>query len=71
MIIEIPVQCQNGHKATWIIEINGLNVEQKGVSESEKCSCPKWSFGEGYVACGKPVISQENKEAKNITSPNK
>jgi hypothetical protein len=56
LIINVPVQCQNGHKANWVIEINGIDVHHKGVDNKLKCSCPKHDFGQGYHAVGKPFV---------------
>lgn len=55
-IIFVPVECQNGHKATWYIEIDGLNITDIGVPYYEQCDCPKWDIGQGYVAIGKPKL---------------
>lgn len=58
----IPVECQNGHRATWVIEINGLEVIHKGVLEEKECDCPKFKFGEGYRAIKDvPVAFKQNK----------
>lgn len=56
MKIAVPVECQNGHKARWIIRIDGLEVRHEGVPLIEKCRCPKWSEGQGYHATGKPEV---------------
>jgi len=56
MKIGIPVQCQNGHKATWVVELRGLEHYHQGVPDSEKCDCPKHDFGMGYSACGEPAV---------------
>ena len=56
MMIAVPVECQNGHKAMWYFEINGLAVRTVGVPITEKCNCPKWSEGQGYHATGKPEV---------------
>ncbi len=61
MKIGIPSQCQNGHKATWVIELDGLEVYQRGVDQAEKCKCPKHEFGQGYTACGKPFVIVDEK----------
>jgi len=58
MKIGVPVQCHNGHKAVWIIEIKGLEVNHLGVLD-DRCDCPKCGFGEGYEAKGEPFIIDE------------
>jgi len=60
--IGTPVECQNGHKATYVIEINDLFPNIPGVSEEEKCDCPKWDFGEGWKSVGEPFIITKNKK---------
>lgn len=50
--IETPVACQNGHQATWVTEIRGLDVRSLGVAREHACSCPKWGLGQGYSATG-------------------
>ncbi|MDF0750303.1 hypothetical protein NLU14_08675 [Marinobacter sp. 71-i] len=57
MKIAIPVECQNGHKAKWIICIDGLVARHEGVPTKEKCNCPKWQEGQGYTPCGKPEVA--------------
>lgn len=53
----VPVECQNGHKATWYIEIHGLEVKQIGVPHDEsRCDCSKFGFGQGYHATGKAKV---------------
>ena len=59
MRIGIPVMCQNGHEATWIIVINGLEVVNKGVTH-DKCQCSKSRFGEGYKEYGEPFVINED-----------
>ena len=59
MIICIPCECQNGHKAIWRIEICGLDTVTLGVKPEDKCDCPKHDFGQGYDACGKPYLQVE------------
>ena len=56
LTIAVLVVCQNGHEAKWIFEIDGLDVTERGVQDKDKCDCPKWNFGEGYRACGDPVV---------------
>lgn len=56
MKIGIPVECQNGHKATWRMLITGLEKKDIGVKNSENCKCPKFDFGEGWKACGEPFF---------------
>lgn len=56
MKIGIPVKCQNGHTAVWIVEISGLEHHHKGVPEADKCKCPKHDFGMGYSAYDKPFV---------------
>lgn len=56
MKIGIPVKCQNGHQATWVIELDGLDVIQLGVDHGDKCRCPKHALGEGYTAAGEPFV---------------
>lgn len=58
MKIAVPVKCQNGHSAIWIIEISGLDVRTIGVDEREqpKCDCPKHEIGQGYFPAGKPFV---------------
>lgn len=59
MKIGIPVKCQNGHSATWIIEIDGLDVTEHGVDHRYSCSCPKGEIGEGFRESGKPFVIPE------------
>lgn len=54
--IGIPVECQNGHKATYVIAVNGLDPKHFGVDKSENCSCPKFDISEGWKQCGEPFI---------------
>lgn len=57
-------ECQNGHKAYWYFNIDGLGeVINIGVKNGEKCDCPKWDIGQGYSACGKVEIYNEDKDA--------
>lgn len=56
----VPVKCQNGHRATWIMEITGLECHHRGVAKDEDCKCPKFDFGEGWIACGEPFVMDEN-----------
>lgn len=56
MKIGVPVKCQNGHKAVWIIEISGLDVIERGVDPRLKCDCPKHEIGQGYFPAGKPFV---------------
>lgn len=56
LIIEIPVECQNGHKAMAYIEIDGLDAKFKSVPDKMKCACPKWGLGQGYHATGEPRV---------------
>jgi len=56
MIVCIPVKCQNGHKATWRIEVKGLETIPRGVTDEENCPCPKFDFGEGWRAAGDPYV---------------
>ena len=61
LIIEVPVECQNGHKAIWHIHIQGIEVIHLGVLE-DKCDCPKSAMGEGYTASGgDPSVYYEEK----------
>lgn len=60
MKIAIPVECQNGHKATWHVHIEGLEVRELGVPHEEKCDCPKHNFGQGYHASGDPYVPTHN-----------
>lgn len=64
MRIAIPVECQNGHKATWYMLVKGLDVCQLGVPQSEKCNCPKWGEGQGYHAAGAPYAASEDEEVQ-------
>lgn len=59
MKIGIPVKCQNGHKATWVIEIVGIGAHHRGVDKSKKCACPKLMAGEGYAPDGKPFLIED------------
>lgn len=56
--IKVPVECQNGHKAEWIIDIRGLHVGTIGVPREGKCDCPKVGMGQGYHAVGNPRIDE-------------
>lgn len=56
MIIKIPVECQNGHRATWRLKIVDLKAEVIGVDSKDKCNCPKWGLGQGYHATGDPEV---------------
>lgn len=56
MKIGVPVTCQNGHKATWVIEIDGLDIIEHGVNRVVACDCPKICVGQGYRAAGKPYV---------------
>ncbi len=53
--VGVPVVCQNGHEAVWLIKITGIEPELVGVPEWMKCQCPKFNFGEGYKENGNPV----------------
>jgi len=62
--IGVPVKCQNGHKAVWIMHITGFECYQDGVPKDEQCQCPKNDLGEGWHACGEPFII----EKKGVTN---
>ena len=48
-----PVVCQNGHKAFWYWEPEGLGgIKNIGVPSTEKCNCPKAGLEEGYKRDG-------------------
>lgn len=58
--IETPVRCQNGHLATWRMEISGYDVRHLGVSDAENCKCPKHDYGQGWHVIGEAkVVSAE------------
>ena len=59
--IGIPVECQNGHKAIYKMVIIGLEVKELGVDRGQNCGCPKFGIGEGWRACGKPFVLNEEK----------
>lgn len=54
MKIMVPVECQNGHRATAFIEIEGLETRYLGVPHFQNCDCPKADFGQGWKAVGPP-----------------
>ena len=54
--VGIPVVCQNGHEAVWLIKIYEIEPETLGVPEWMKCQCPKLKFGQGYKKNGNPVV---------------
>jgi hypothetical protein len=62
--IGIPVKCQNGHRATWVIKIQGLIPKPIGVNWTENCSCPKSNFGEGWSVCGEPFVMEDSTEGE-------
>jgi len=59
LTVAVPVECHNGHSATWFVKIKGLEVVEEGVPKEQWCSCPKWGLGEGYRATGDPYIIHE------------
>jgi len=58
--LNIPVECQNGHKAFWRMDIVGLEAKHHGVTKEEACDCNKTEFGQGYSATGMPEIMNES-----------
>lgn len=63
MKIGIPVKCQNGHAAVWVVQLKGLDVVHIGVPAAMQCACPKGDIGEGYFATGKHFVLEEGKDA--------
>ncbi len=55
LYIQIPVVCQNGHHAKWLLKIDNLDVRELGVSDDTRCGCPKYMRNAGYNRVGGPV----------------
>lgn len=55
MKVGIPVQCQNGHRATYWFELIRLTWHDRGVVESERCDCPKHGLEQGWSRSEGPV----------------
>lgn len=67
MKIGIPVKCQNGHKATWLIEISGLDAVTMGAfGDPNRCKCPKHDIGQGYFADGEPFVFDQADAARDV-----
>ena len=56
MKIGIPVKCQNGHSATYVFQIDGLDMHEWGVKPEFSCSCPKGEIGQGWKESGAPYV---------------
>lgn len=56
MRVGVPVECQNKHVATWVIEIHGFDIKHVGVCKAETCQCLKGELGEGWTPIGEPFV---------------
>lgn len=68
LIIHVPVECHNGHKATAIIEIRGTEPKYKGVPPEQDCSCSKWELNQGWKAVGSPY-AQPSDVGATLSAP--
>lgn len=66
MKIGIPVKCQNGHAATWVVEFRGLDAVSLGVDHVGKCACPKHDIGQGYFRDGEPFVLGQADAARDV-----
>lgn len=66
MKIGIPVKCQNGHKATWVVEFRGLDAVSLGVDHVGKCKCPKHEIGQGYFPDGEPFLLEKTAASRDV-----
>lgn len=69
MKIGVPVKCHNGHRAIWVIEVDGLDVIHRGVPDAEKCGCPKHEIGQGYSPTGEPSVLGEPLDDSVVLDP--
>lgn len=67
MKIGIPVKCQNGHKAVWMIEISGLDAVSTGTfGDPDRCKCPKHDIGQGYFPDGAPFLLDQTAASRDV-----